>query len=225
MTELSPEAICTRCGQASARPYERYHFSEVGEVAAIEQRLLCVKCARQERKAVGAAPLPLLPQLSRAELILELDRFWRASGAGEICRRCHEQGTGCCPPTCRYLGAEGCERKNVFCTGFVCSALLSALRECDPTLARTLKWIKNNAGAAEFRVYEMVTRVAAVDRESARPMALPTHYPGRLNLAGEQLKAKLLGLTEEVLEIRRHWHQQELAQVQDRKLSQNQAAN
>jgi hypothetical protein len=151
----------------------------------------------------------------RDELIAALDRFWAESGAGEICRRCHEQGTGCCPPMCRHLGAHGCVRKNVFCTSFVCSALLNAIAECDAETGRLLKWMKRNPGSAEFRVYEMVTRVPAIDREDVRPLAVPERYPGPLKLRGESIRKPLLALAEQVLEIRRRWHKAELAQVRE----------
>lgn len=213
---------CQTCRVNNARLYEWYFFTSVGEPVEPRQIWLCVKCARRERqaiRAVRAAQLrkpnyPTHNQLTREELIAALDRFWAESGAGEICRRCHEQGTGCCPPMCRHLGARGCLRKNVFCTSFVCSALLNAIAECNADTARLLKWMKQHPGAAEFRVYEMVTRVPAIDREAARPLAVPERYPGLLNLVGEPIKTQLQTLAEEVLEVRRRWHQEELAQVQ-----------
>jgi hypothetical protein len=215
--------MCQTCGTNDARLYELYFFTTVGVPAEPGQIRLCVKCARRERRAIRAARAtqlrnpnyPTQNQLTREELIAALDRFWAESGAGEICRRCHEQGTGCCPPMCRHLGASGCLKKNVFCTSFVCSALLNAIAECDAETGRLLKWMKWNPGAAEFRVYEMVTRVPAVDREARRPLAVPERYPGPLPLTGERIKASLQTLAEEVLEIRRRWHQEELAQVQD----------
>lgn len=217
-----PPASCQNCGRTSARRYEEYVLTDVGESVEPKRLWLCAKCARQERqnRQQGAlaqiAPTGVETQsrLARADLIAALDRFWAESGAGEICRRCHEQGTGCCPPMCRYLGETGCLKKNVFCTSFVCSALLNAISECDPVLGRLVKWIKLYPGAAEFRLYEMVTRVPAVDREPVRPLVLPTHYPGPLELHGEMIKTELLALADEVLEIRRQWHQEELGQVQ-----------
>ncbi len=202
---------CQNCHQSNARRYEQYSFSVVGEAAQREEFWFCAKCARQRRTSLQPAP----NQISRAELIAELDRFWSESGAGEICRRCHEQGTGCCPPMCRHLSAQGCGQKNVFCTGFVCSALLNGIAEYDAETGRVLKWAKRNVAAAEFRVYEMVTRVAAIDREPVRPLAVPEAYPGPLKLAGQPLKAALLQLADEILEIRRRWHGEELQQVQD----------
>lgn len=211
---------CQTCGASAGRLYELYSFSGVGEPVEPEQRWLCVKCARQERQSVREARAAQLTslnhrqnQITRAEVIAALDHFWAESGAGEICRRCHEQGTGCCPPMCRHLGASGCLKKNVFCTSFVCSALLNAIAECDPDTGRLLKWVKANPGAAEFRLYEMVTRVPAIDREQARPLALPERYPGPLPLVGEPIKESLLALADEVLEVRRRWHQEELEQV------------
>ena len=60
------------------------------------------------------------------ELIVELDRFFAASGVFEICGKCHQQGTGCCPPTCRVMGTAGGDPNNkrgktVFCAAFICS--------------------------------------------------------------------------------------------------------
>jgi hypothetical protein len=211
--------LCQTCGADDARLYELYFFTTVGEPVEPGQIWLCVKCARRERQSIREARAAQLQnpnyptQLTRAELIAAMDRFWAESGAGEICRRCHEQGTGCCPPMCRHLGAQGCLQKNVFCTSFVCSALLNAIAECDADTARLLKWMKWNPGSAEFRVYEMVTRVPAIDREDTRPLAVPDRYPGPLHLSGEPLKAQLLALADEVLEIRRRWHPEELQEV------------
>jgi hypothetical protein len=211
-------SICQICSANKARLYEMYVFSAVSEPVEPEQIWLCVKCARRERQARREARAAQLrnpnyatsPQLSRDELIATLDRFWAESGAGEICRCCHAQGTGCCPPPCRHLSAQGCRQKNVFCTSFVCSALLMAIAECDAETARLLKWIKAHPGAAEFRIYEMVTRVPAIDRETTRPLALPDHYPGPLKLEGNKIKTQLTASTQEILEIRRRWRQEEL---------------
>ena len=219
--DMEQNKLCQTCDANTARLYELYFFTAVGEPIEPEQRWLCVKCARQERQAIQAARAtqlrnpnyPTGNQLTRDELIAEMDRFWVDSGAGEICRRCHEQGTGCCPPMCRHLSAEGCLKKNVFCTSFVCSALLNAIAECDPDTGRLLKWVKANPGATEFRIYEMVTRVPAINRERARPLVVPDCYPVPMDLAGEQIKDNLLALTEEVLEVRRRWHREELQQV------------
>lgn len=222
---MSQEQVstCQTCRGDNARLYELYSFTSVGESVDPMQIWLCVRCARRERRAIRdarAAQLrnpnyPTHNQITRDELIAAMDRFWAESGAGDICRRCHEQGTGCCPPMCRHLGAHGCLRKNVFCTSFVCSALLNAIAECDADTARLLKWMKWHPGSAEFRLYEMVTRVPAVDREAARPLAVLERYPGPLKLTGESIQTQLQTLAEEVLEIRRRWHQEELAQVQD----------
>lgn len=220
---MNPEQSqpCQTCGANNARLYELYFFTSLGEPVELGQIWLCVKCARCERQSIRAARAaqlqnpnyPTHNQLTREELIAAMDRFWAESGAGDICRRCHEQGTGCCPPMCRQLGAQGCLRKNVFCTSFVCSALLNAIAECDADAGRLLKWMKRHPGAAEFRVYEMVTRVPAIDREDTRPLAVPDRYPGPLHLSGEPLKAQLLALADEVLDIRRRWHPEELQEV------------
>lgn len=220
MNPENPQS-CVTCGVTVPRLYELYFFTTVGEPVEPEQIWLCVRCARRERQAIREARAtqlrnpnyPTQNQLTREELIAEMDRFWAESGAGEICRRCHQQGTGCCPPMCRYLGEGGCLKKNIFCTSFVCSALLNAVSECDAEAGRLLKWMKSNPGSSEFRVYEMVTRVPAIDREQARSLALPNHYPGPLQLSGEAIKEKLLALTDEVLEIRRRWHKEEEKQV------------
>lgn len=216
-----PLAVCRECKAKSARLYEFYKLITVGEPVEPQRIWLCVKCARRERRAIREARRTSphnandqgVTSLSREDLIAELDRFWAESGAGEICRRCHEQGTGCCPPMCRHLGERGCLKKNVFCTSFVCSALLNAITECDAQKGRLLKWIKSNPGAAEFRVYEMVTRVPAQDREEVRPLIVPEQYPGPLELSGGTMKNQLLALADEVLEIRRRWHQEELGQL------------
>lgn len=112
------------------------------------------------------------------------------------------------------MGTAGCDPNNkfgktVFCTTFVCSALLNAISECDPEVGRTLRWVKRELGEAEFHIYEMITRVPAEAREPVRPLILPRRYPALPNLNGEAIKEKLLALTEEVLEIRRRWHEEE----------------
>lgn len=146
---------------------------------------------------------------TREELIALMDRFWEESGALSICARCHAQGTGCCPPMCRHLSASGCRRKNVFCTSFICSALLNAITECDADTGRLLKWVKQNPGATEFRLYEMVTRVPASDLDDTRPLTLPEYFPGPLALNAAAISAPLAQLADEVLEIRRRWHSEE----------------
>lgn len=213
---------CQDCGQPTARVYEQYAYSAVGEPAMIAQFWLCAKCARLRRQQPAASP-NLPHALTRAEMITIVDRFWQESGAGEICRRCHEQGTGCCPPMCRYLGATGCLQKNVFCTGFVCSALLNAIAECDAETGRRLKWIKTQVGAAEFRLYEMVTRVPVMDQERVRPLLLPAVYPGPLLLNGADVRDQLLAMTDEVLEIRRRWHAEEQGPFYDTNEGENQS--
>lgn len=208
---------CQRCGNQSAR---RYQLLDFGGSESEQEFWLCVGCARQERKQLQAQSAST-EGLTRQELIAELDRFFAASGVFDICARCHQQGTGCCPPTCRVMGKAGCDPNNklgktVFCATFVCSALLSAISECDPEVGRTLKWIKRELGSAEFHVYEMITRVPAEAREPVLPLMLPRRYPKLPSLNGQAIKEKLLALTEEVLKIRRIWReaeQQELAAV------------
>lgn len=209
-SERIEELACQRCGNHSARQYQLFDF---GASESEQEFWLCVSCARQERKQLQAQS-DSTEGLTRQELIAELDRFFAASGVFDICGGCHQQGTGCCPPTCRVMGTAGCDPNNkygktVFCATFVCSALLNAISECDPEVGRTLRWVKRELGEAEFHIYEMITRVPAEAREPIRPLILPRRYPALPNLNGEAIKEKLLALTEEVLEIRRRWHQEE----------------
>ncbi|MBS1812291.1 MAG: hypothetical protein JST84_29265 [Acidobacteria bacterium] len=222
MNETASQGVCEKCQQPTQIKFEHYINLRLGESATIESYNLCVRCARQLRHSISREDLPEPDQITREELIDVLDRFWNESGAGEICRRCHMQGTGCCPPMCRYLGDAGCQKKNVFCTSFVCSALLNGISECDAEMGRLVKWIKSQIGSAEFRLYEMVTRVPQVDREAVRPLALPRHYPKPLKLDGERIKPQLAGLADEILEIRRRWHEEELEQVQPMKMTEEQ---
>lgn len=205
---MSAAQVCQQCETPQARLYEHYSFTEFGVPVEPVNVWLCAKCARAKRREMKSSAMSEIPaeQISRHDLIAALDRFWAESGALEICRRCHQQGTGCCPPMCRYLSETGCQQKNVFCTGFVCSALLNAIAECDPEIGRAVGWVKKNVAAAEFRIYEMITRVPAVDREKARPLKLPGAYPNVTKLDGQQINTKLLALTEEVLSIRRNWN-------------------
>lgn len=213
MTTETTSLICQACGAPRAHRYELLSLNQPGELSDVREFVLCVNCARRERRQRQAAPLTT--GLTRQELIAGLDRFFAASGASDICRRCHEQGTGCCPPTCRVLGAHGCHPDNkrgktVFCAAFVCGALLNAVAECDAAAARSLKWVKRELGQAEFRVYEMITRVPAAAREPARPLALPQRYPPPIGLAdGAKIQPQLAALADEVLAVRRRWHEQE----------------
>jgi hypothetical protein len=203
-------STCRSCGASGARRYQIVGFGALGELRDEHEFALCVHCAKAERKHLNDRP-DRSGGLTRQELIAELDRFFAASGAGEICRRCHEQGTGCCPPTCRVMGARGCDPDNkrgktVFCAAFVCGALLHAISECDAEVGRTIKWVKRELGPAEFRIYEMITRVPAHAREPVRPLALPKRYPRPIGLEdGGKIKEKLSGLSDEVLENRRKW--------------------
>ncbi len=206
-------SACAHCGAKLARRYQLVSFDPTDQSYLAAEILLCVRCARTERKLRLAEP-EFAPGLTRKELITELDRFFAASGVFDICAGCHQQGTGCCPPTCRVMGAAGCDPKNkfgktVFCATFICSALLNAISECDPEVGRTLRWVKRELGEAEFHIYEMITRVPAEAREPVIPLALPRRYPKLPNLNGQAIKEKLLALTEEVLELRRIWREQE----------------
>jgi hypothetical protein len=207
-------AKCDCCGVGGAHRYQLASFGKPNELSGERKFMFCVHCARAERKRLKARPDPD-DGLTRQELIESLDRFFASSGAFDICRRCHEQGTGCCPPTCRVMGARGCDPNNrygktVFCATFVCGALLNAVSECDAEAARALKWVKTELGAAEFRIYAMITRVPTQAREPVRPLALPRRYPQPAGLEnGGKIKEQLSALAPEVLEIRRRWHELE----------------
>jgi hypothetical protein len=212
------ETICQSCGARKARRYQLIGYGKFGEPGGERGFLLCARCARSERKRLKAEPDPE-DGLTREELIAALDRFFASSGVFDICRRCHEQGTGCCPPTCRVMGMNGCDPNNrhgkaVFCAAFVCGALLNAISECDAEAGRALKWVKAELGAAEFRIYEMITRVPARAREPVRPLALPRRYPRPVTLEnGAGIKERLDALAHEVLEIRRRWRELEREEV------------
>lgn len=214
LTKILPEApTCERCGNPSARRYQAFNVDFSMEADGEQEYLLCVACARRKRKQRLNHPVTN-DGLTRAELIAELDQFFADSGAFDICARCHQQGTGCCPPTCRVMGTAGCDPNNkfgktVFCATFICSALLNAISECDPEIGRTLRWIKTELGAPEFYIYEMITRVPTEAREPVRPLSLPQRYPQPVGLNGETITGKLAALTEEVLEIRRLWSKEE----------------
>ena len=211
---LGSAAKCDGCGVSGAHRYQLDSFGKPNELSGKREFMFCVRCARAERKRLKARPDPD-DGLTRQELIASLDRFFASSGAFDICHRCHEQGTGCCPPTCRVMGARGCDPNNrygktVFCAAFVCGALLNAISECDAEAGRALKLVKTELGAAEFRIYEMITRVPTQARESVRPLALPRRYPQPAGLEnGAKIKEKLSALAPEVLEIRRRWHELE----------------
>lgn len=213
-------STCEHCGAREARRYQLVSLGRPNEFGESREFVMCVRCARDKRRQLQVEPASA-EGVTRQELIAELDRFFAASGVFEICGRCHGQGTGCCPPTCRVMGAAGCDPANnhgktVFCAAFVCSALLNAISECDPDLGRTLKWIKRGLGPAEFHIYEMITRVPASARDPLRPLNLPKRYPKPEGLEdGGKIREKLLALTGEVLEIRRRWHEEELREKAD----------
>lgn len=213
-----PEDICQSCGAGTARRYQLYGFGESGDLNGEREFLFCARCARAERKRLSATSSPE-NGLTRKALIAELDRFFASSGVFDICRRCHEQGTGCCPPTCRVMGAAGCDPNNkhgktVFCAAFVCGALLNAISECDAKAARALKRTKNELGSAEFHIYEMITRVPSEARDPIRPLALPRRYPRLTGLEdGAKIRERLKSLMPEILEVRRRWRELELAET------------
>jgi hypothetical protein len=91
----------------------------------------------------------------------------------------------------------------------VCSALLLAVEECDPEVARKLKWARREVGPSEYRLYELLTRVPAPHREPERMLAAPKSLPGPIALDGARIHDRLLELTGNVLELRRRWSVQE----------------
>lgn len=204
---------CTRCSASPSHRYHRFIFNGVGQSGDHKTLTLCVGCARVERRrqiAESSIDSDLI-KASREELIEELDRYFEESGAMEICRLCHKQGTGCCPSSCRALTDQGCRRKNLWCSAFVCGALINAIDQCDPQSARTLRWARREIGPTEFRIYEMMTRTPAGFREPERPLVLPRVYPGPLELNdGSVIRDRLLAMSKDVLEVRRLWHEEEL---------------
>jgi hypothetical protein len=217
MAQQNDNVICECCSGSGARRYQLFSFDELEGSSGFhdeQEFVLCTGCARRERAHLRTAS-EQAEGLTREELIAELDRFFAASGVFDICGRCHQQGTGCCPPTCRVMGAAGCDPANkrgktVFCAAFVCSALLNAISECDPEIGRTLRWIKRELGPAEFHIYEMITRVPAEAREPVRLLGLPKHYPRPAGLENRrEIREKLASLTNEVLALRRQWHELE----------------
>jgi hypothetical protein len=207
---------CTDCGGAEARRYEYRRFGAAGEDATVEEYLLCPKCAHQRRRQMGEQAAGSETGVTRAELMTELEQFFISSGALEICARCHTQGTGCCPAPCRSLTPTGCSGKTLWCSAFICSALLNAISECDPEAGRHLKWIKREIGPTEFHLFELVSRAPEVLREDIRSLALPHRYPRLPEIAhGEALRRPLLKLADEVLEVRRNWRRiEEVEQAQ-----------
>lgn len=195
--------ICENCGGGGAERYEQSFFSDAGVPREITRLTLCAACARERRRN-----LPVQPGIPRTAWIAALDRFFADSGVLDICRRCHQQGTGCCPPTCRRLEEEGCGSKMVWCSGFVCSALLLAISECDPETARLLRWARREAGESEYRLYEIMVRVPSAHREPVRMLDVARHLPP-LELDGKVIRSQLSSLAEEVLAMRRQWSEED----------------
>src|SRR5262245_24245140 len=65
------ETICQSCGARFARSYQLIEFDEFGEPGAEREFMLCVRCARSERKRLNAEP-DLEDGLTRGELIAAL---------------------------------------------------------------------------------------------------------------------------------------------------------
>ena len=217
-----PTSLCQRCQRPAARRYQEYALVPLAttdrfDLEVVEERWLCPRCARAMRRALSQASSPDLPGplLSRDELIDRLDAFFAESGVHEICARCHRQGTGCCPPSCRVMGNTGCDPKHptgktVFCATFLCGALLNAISEIDPALGRSLQQSKRALGNPEFHLYQLITRVPRAERDPEVPLRLPERYPLPKGLdRGTNLRPSLLDLAEEVLAIRRLWQQEE----------------
>jgi hypothetical protein len=216
-------STCQRCDQPRARHYQRYRFVAPTGVAdpdleIVDEGLLCVACARARRyvQPPSSDSFPEnRPRVSREELIARLDAFFAASGVHEICARCHQQGTGCCPSSCRVLGEAGCDPdhpfgKTVFCATFLCGALLQAITECDPALGRSLRYTKTVLGDPEFHLYQLITRVPRAAQNPEIPLQLPRAYPLPEGLTqGPSLRTTLLPLAEEVLALRRLWQEVE----------------
>ncbi|NOT59425.1 MAG: hypothetical protein HOP19_04280 [Acidobacteria bacterium] len=204
---MSQHLKCQQCGAADAHTFHQWTFATLRELALVTEQQLCTACARSHRQQLRQTP-STQTGLTRDELIAQLDQFFTTSGVFDICRRCHEQGTGCCPPTCRILQApgqsNGCQSgKTLYCATFLCSALLNAISECDVELGRLLKWLKTEVGVTEWRVYEMFTRVPLEHREPERPLILPESYPLLPTLEGQLLRHQLMSLADEVLALRR----------------------
>ena len=204
--------LCQRCASPAANRCLTFTLGRYPEPVDTSEEVLCPACARHLRRP--PAPTDHSADgdqwVGRAELIDRLDQFFTAAGIDKICARCHHQGTGCCPPTCRVMGTRGCNPENrygktVFCAAFLCSALLNAIREIDPECARVLRWVREQLGPAEYHLYEMITRVPAAHREPERPLRLPAAYPvPPLAEYTVKLRQRLPGLIDEILEIRRN---------------------
>ena len=228
MTTAASPPPCQQCERPAARRFQDYAFIPLAtpgrfDLEVVEERWLCPRCARMARRALpspgASSPGMSGPLLSRNELIGRLDTFFAESGAHEICARCHQQGTGCCPSSCRVMGSAGCDPthptgKTVFCATFLCSALLNAISELDPALGRSLQQSKKVLGNPEFHLYQLITRVPRAERETEIPLRLPERYPLPEGLdRGPDLRPSLLALAEEVLAIRRLWQKEEREEI------------
>lgn len=225
-THASPP--CQECQRPAARRYQDYAIVPVAtpgrfDLEVVEEGWRCPRCARAARRALpspgASSPEVAGPLLSRRELIDRLDAFFAESGVHEICARCHRQGTGCCPPSCRVMGSAGCDPthptgKTVFCATFLCSALLNTISELDPALGRSLQQSKKVLGTPEFHLYQLITRVPRAERETEIPLRLPERYPLPEGLdRGPDLRPSLIALAEEVLAIRRLWQKEEREEI------------
>jgi len=207
---------CQDCGTPAANRCLTFTTRPYPQPAETTEQLLCPRCARRLRHRMTATDSEACTSgdspvewIGRRELIARLDQFFAASGILEICSRCHNQGTGCCPPTCRVMGSRGCDPQNrhgktVFCAAFLCSAILNAIREIDPECARILRWVRDQLGPTEFHLYEMIARVPAAHREPERPLRLPAAYPAPpLAHFAARIRAGLAPLADEILEVQR----------------------
>lgn len=206
---MSGSEKCQDCGNPGARRYVFWLFQSASEPANQIRKALCHDC----RKSLTARENESR-NADRLRFLASLDEFFAQSGVLEICAQCHAQGTGCCPSSCRRKTAEGCTQKIVWCGTFLCSALLGALKECSPETAKMFSWLKKEVGPGEWRLFELVSRVPAVEHDAERHIPLSTRYPAvdELNNA-VAVRQKLRALTGEILELRRAQHSSEFPNV------------
>ena len=196
---MSGSEKCQDCGKSGGRPFVFWMFQSPGELSEQTRRTLCQGC----RKSL-TSPKDSSRKSERHRFLAALDVFFRESGVLEICARCHAQGTGCCPSSCRRLTSSGCREKILWCGTFLCSAMLGALRECSPEVAGTFAWLKKEIGTSEWRLFELVSRMSASGHDVDRHIGGSTRFPTLPILAnGSAFRLKLRAMGDEILEIRR----------------------
>jgi hypothetical protein len=217
MPDRSTDQECRICGIQPAHRGQTFELAEYPGECTVTEIPLCAGCRARCGVIQMRRELPVIVDSSgthRPPYAARADRAARsvlaAAGVFEICGACHRQGTGCCPPTCRVMGRNGCDPDNRY--GKTIFARPSSAAPCSTPSRRSTRrpayaaLDRGQIGPTEYHIYEMITRVPAAARnrndQSACPLPIQFHHS---MVAGERIRASLISMSDEILEIRRNW--------------------